>query len=105
MALLKHVKYKDKYGHLIEATFNVKKNTVKAVSQGIYGREYTDLEWQERVQDDELYETKFTTNSSGISVENTLDKIPEWLLRKKGLAFLSFLPLLTVNDYFTCIYK
>ena len=42
MALLKHVKYKDKYGHLIEATFNVKKNTVKAVSQGIYEREYTD---------------------------------------------------------------
>ena len=105
MALLKHVKYKDKYGHLIEVTFNMKKNTVKVVSQGIYEREYTDLEWQERVQHDELYETKFTTNSSGISVENTLDKIPEWLLRKKGLAFLSFLPLLTVNDYFTCIYK
>jgi hypothetical protein len=105
MALLKHIKYKDKYGHLIEATFNVKKSTVKAVSQGIYEREYTDLEWQERVQHDELYETKFTTSNSGISVENTLDKIPEWLLRKKKLAFLSFLPLLTVNDYFTCIYK
>jgi hypothetical protein len=103
MALLKHVKYKDKYGHLIEATFNVKKNTVK-VSQGIYEREYTDLEWRERVQHDELYETKFTTSSS-ISVENTLDKIPEWLLRKKRLAFLAFLPLLIVNDYFTCIYK
>lgn len=49
MALLKHVKYKDKYGHLIEATFNLKKSTVKVVSQGIYEREYTDLEWRERV--------------------------------------------------------
>jgi hypothetical protein len=85
MALHKHVKYKDKYGHLIEATFNLKKSTVKVVSQGIYEREYTDLEWRERVQHDELYETKFTTSSSGgMSVENTLDKIPEWLLRKKS---------------------
>lgn len=49
MALHKHVKYKDKYGHLIEATFNLKKSTVKVVSQGIYEREYTDLEWRERV--------------------------------------------------------
>ena len=84
MALLKHVKYKDKYGHLIEATFNVKKNTVKAVSQGIYEREYTDLEWQERVQDDELYETNSNTTSNSISEENTEDKIPGWLLRKKA---------------------
>ena len=49
MALYKLVKYKDKYGHLIEATFNVKKSIVRVVSQGIYEREYTDLEWQERV--------------------------------------------------------
>jgi hypothetical protein len=84
MPLYKHVKYKDKYGHLIEATFNVKKSTVRVVFQGIYEREYTDLEWQERVQHDELYETKSNTSKSGISAENTLDKIPEWLSRKKA---------------------
>jgi len=57
MPLYKHVKYKDKYGHSIEATFNVKKSTVRVVFQGIYERKYTDLEWQEIVQHDELYET------------------------------------------------
>ena len=30
MPLYKHVKYKDKYGHLIEATFNVKKKDNKS---------------------------------------------------------------------------
>ncbi len=40
-------------------------------------------EWQEIVQHDELYETNSNTNSSSISEENTQDKIPEWLLRKK----------------------
>lgn len=67
-----------------------KKRTIRVVFQDIYEREYTDLEWQERVQHDELYETKSTTTSGSISAENTLDKIPEWLLRKKVLTFLSF---------------
>jgi len=84
LPLYKHVKYKDKYGHLIEATFNVKKRTIRVVFQGIYEREYTDLEWQERVQHDELYETNSNTTSNSISEENTEDKIPGWLLRKKA---------------------
>jgi hypothetical protein len=90
LPLYKHVKYKDKYGHLIEATFNVKKRTIRVVFQGIYEREYTDLEWQQRVQHDELYETNSHTASSSISEKNTEDKIPGWLLRKKTLALLFF---------------
>jgi hypothetical protein len=90
LPLYKHVKYKDKYGHLIEAIFNVKKRTIRVVFQGIYEREYTDLEWQERLQHDELYETSSNTSSISISEENTEDKIPEWLSRKKDLALLFF---------------
>jgi len=82
----------------------VKKSIVRVVFQGIYEREYTDLEWQERVQHDELYETNSNTTSSSISEENTEDKIPGWLLRKK-LSSSFFLPLLIINDYIAYIYK
>ena len=84
MALHKHVKYKDKYGHLIEATFNLKKKHSKSsFSRHLRKRIYRSRMARKSAHD-ELYETKFTTNSSDISVENTLDKIPEWLLRKKS---------------------
>jgi hypothetical protein len=88
------LKYKDKFGHTVEAAFNVKSENVIVVYEGIYERQYTYKEWQ--VQREELYElesrTTITRDGNGVSSENKekgeqliaeSDRVPDWLLRKK----------------------
>jgi hypothetical protein len=53
MPLIECKIYTDKFGNLVEATFNVKTDTVIVLTYGIYERDYTYGEWQERTQLDE----------------------------------------------------
>jgi hypothetical protein len=86
--------YSDRSGNLVEAIFFIKNNIVTAVHRGIYERQYTQKEWQEKVRCDELYELESRTRIITMTIDSRTSGhreiehnekiiVPSWLLRKK----------------------
>ena len=81
--MIKNVRYKDKHGNIVEAVINIQKGKVIATS-GVYEREYTQEEWQERIEFDGLCELEEYSYKTIDSIDIIASKTLQWLESKRN---------------------
>jgi len=83
MTMIKNVRYKDKHDNIVEAVINIQKGKVIATT-GVYEREYTQEEWQERIEFDGLCELEEHSYKTIDSIDIIASKTLQWLESKRN---------------------
>jgi hypothetical protein len=81
--MIKNVRYKDKHDNIVEAVINIQKGKVIATT-GVYEREYTQEEWQERIEFDGLCELEEYSYKTIDSIDIIARKTLQWLESKRN---------------------